>query len=80
MRVDIYRRAEYSGKFVFLAVPEGKIIPGEVTNTDWAAAAQRVELPDSATEMAEYGIGDPLAQIAEKGYAITALDAEVRPH
>jgi len=33
MRVDIYRRAEHDGIFSYLAVPEGKIIPEEVTNT-----------------------------------------------
>lgn len=35
MRVDIYRRAEHDGIFSYLAVPEGKLIPEEVTNTDW---------------------------------------------
>ncbi|WP_295993899.1 DUF6139 family protein [Rugamonas sp.] len=73
MRVDIYRRAEAHGAFFFLAVPEGKPIPEEVTNTDWQPEAQRVEMDEQAGTLPAYHIEHGIDQIGSKGYAITAL-------
>ena len=74
MRVDIYRRAEHKGMFSYLAVPEGKRIPEEATNTDWEVEAQRVEVDEAADELQRYRIATPLAQISAKGYAITSVN------
>ena len=73
MRVDLYRRPEAENKVSYLAVPEGKRIPEEVINTDWASAGTSVELADHAKRWDQYGIERPEVQIAEKGYAITSL-------
>lgn len=73
MRVDIYRRAEHDGIFSHLAVPEDKIIPEEVTSTDWELELKAHEIADDATDLPDFHIGKPLQQIAEKGYAITSL-------
>lgn len=75
MRIDIYRRAEHAGQFSYLAVPEGKVIPEEVINTDWEATDRALDLDDGATHLAEFAIDDPLAQIEAKGYAITSVKA-----
>ncbi len=74
MRVDIYRRAEQKGMFSYLAVPEGKLIPEEVVNTDWEAEAQRVEVDEAVDTLPRYHIAAPLAQISAKGYAITSVN------
>nr|WP_315255666.1 DUF6139 family protein [uncultured Duganella sp.] len=76
MRVDIYCRDEAQGKHTYLAVPEGKPIPEEATNTDWHAEAQRVEVDDQRDELPAYHIEHPLAQIGAKGYAITGVSAQ----
>lgn len=73
MRLDIYRRAENDGKFSYLAVPEEKIIPNEVTNTDWEVEAKALEVEDEADRIPDYDIEHLSEQIAEKGYAVTAL-------
>lgn len=74
MRVDIYRRPEAGGKFSHLAVPEGKPIPQEAINTDWAGEATSFELDEGSERWAEFGIEHPAQQIREKGYAITSLN------
>lgn len=74
MRVDIYRRAEHKGMFSYLAVPEGKRIPEEATNTDWEVEAERVEVDEGDDALPRYHIATPLAQISAKGYAITSLN------
>jgi len=74
MRVDIYRRAEHKGLFSYLAVPEGKRIPEEATNTEWQPEAQRVEVDEVADALPGYHIDKPMAQISDKGYAITPLN------
>ena len=74
MRLDIYRRAEHDGKFSYLAVPETRHIPNEATNTDWEIEAQAVEIDDAADQLPDYAIEHLNEQIAEKGYAVTALD------
>ena len=73
MRVDIYRRAEQGGKFSYLAVPEDKDIPNEATNTDWEVEARALEVEDEAESIPDYDIDKLTEQIAEKGYAVTAL-------
>lgn len=75
MRLDIYRRAEpeHDGKFSYLAVPEARTIPEEVTNTDWLVEVKAFEMDDNASDLADYSIQKVSEQIAEKGYAVTAL-------
>ena len=73
MRIDIYRRAETDGKFSYLAVPEAKEIPQEAINTDWEVEARAVEVEDEADQLPDYSIMHLTEQIAEKGYAVTAL-------
>ena len=73
MRLDIYRRAEHNGKFSYLAVPETKEIPQEAINTDWQVEARALEVEDEADNIPDYSIDKLSEQIAEKGYAVTAL-------
>jgi len=73
MRLDIYRRAENGGKFSYLAVPEDRQIPEEATNTDWQVEAKAVEVDDASDHIPDYDIEHLTEQIAEKGYAMTAL-------
>ena len=73
MRLDIYRRAESDGKFSYLAVPEARNIPNEAINTDWEVEARALEVEDEAESIADYEIERLSEQIAEKGYAVTAL-------
>ncbi|HEY1044228.1 MAG TPA: DUF6139 family protein [Telluria sp.] len=73
MRLDIYRRPETDGKFSFLAVPEEQQIPEEATNTDWVIEARSVEVQDDANRLPDYEIDRLNEQLAEKGYAMTAL-------
>lgn len=73
MRLDIYRRAEHDGKFSYLAVPETKEIPQEAINTDWEMEARALEVEDEAQSIPDYDIDKLGEQIAEKGYAVTAL-------
>lgn len=73
MRLDIFRRAESGGTFSYLAVPERRHIPNEATNTDWAVEAKALEVADEANRIADYNIEHLHEQIAEKGYAVTAL-------
>lgn len=76
MRLDIYRRAEHDGKFSYLAVPETRDIPEEATNTDWEVEAKAVEVDDAAEKLEHYHLDHVAAQIAEKGYAVTALQLQ----
>ena len=73
MRLDIYRRAENGGKFSYLAVPQDRNIPNEATNTDWQVEARALEVADEADKIPDYDIEHLGDQIAEKGYAVTAL-------
>ena len=73
MRLDIYRRAENDGKFSYLAVPETRNIPEEATNTDWEVEARAFEIDDDAEQLPDYAIDNLNGQLAEKGYAMTAL-------
>ena len=73
MRMDVFRRSEADGKFSHLAVPHGRVLPGEVTNYDWHDEARDVELDESVASWPQYGIEAPGRQLKEKGYAITAV-------
>ena len=73
MRVDIYRRPEPEHKLSYLVVPEGRIIPEEATNVDWASEKRGVELNESQQSWQELGINEPQRQLREKGYAITGV-------
>ncbi|GGE76415.1 DUF6139 family protein [Massilia psychrophila] len=73
MRLDIYRRAETGGKFSYLAVPETRNIPEEATSTDWQVEVRALEVDDDAERLEDYAIDHVSQQIAEKGYAVTAL-------
>jgi hypothetical protein len=73
MRLDIYRRAETDGSFSYLAVPEARNIPEEATNTDWQVEARAFEIDDGADRLPDFEIDNLADQIAEKGYAVTAL-------
>lgn len=72
MRVNVFRRAEQDGNFSYLAVPEGKAIPAEVTNIDWEADSWGVDLNEGTDYMEEFAIAQPAQQIDAKGYAITS--------
>lgn len=77
MRVDIYRRAESGHLFSYLAVPEGRVIPEEATNTDWETEARGLEGGAQAEQLGKYAIAGLEQQISEKGYAITSVNARV---
>ena len=74
MRLDIYRRAETGGRYSYLAVPEGKLIPNEATNIDWENAERGVEFDENDDAMPAYAIEQPVEQITAKGYAITSVN------
>lgn len=73
MRLDIYRRAERAGVFSYLAVPEGKRLPEEVTNTDWDTEEKGVDFNDDENELPHFSIENVVPQIKAKGYAITSI-------
>jgi len=73
MRVDIYRRPEPEHKLSYLVVPEGKVLPEEVTNVDWVSERRGIALNESESTWEELGIDAPERQIREKGYAITGV-------
>ena len=73
MRVDIYRRPEPEHKLSYLVVPEGRVLPEEVTNVDWVSEQRGVDLNESESSWEELGIDEPERQILEKGYAITGV-------
>jgi hypothetical protein len=71
MRVDIYKRPEIKGQFSYMAVPEGKTIPEEVTADEWEIVKQGLEF-DNAVDLHKFSIDKPFEQITAKGYAITS--------
>ena len=77
MRLDIYRRAESGRRYSYLAVPEGRVIPEEATNTDWESEARGLEGGAQAEQLDKYAIAGLEQQITEKGYAITSVNARV---
>lgn len=77
MKLDIYKRAETGGRFSYLAVPEGRALPNEVTNIDWEDDERGIEFDESGDGDASldgYAIENPVEQIEEKGYAITSVN------
>jgi hypothetical protein len=73
MRLDIYRRPENGGKYSYLAVPEGKMIPEEATALDWEAAERGWNFNEDNQRLEDFQIDDPMEQISAKGYAITSV-------
>jgi hypothetical protein len=73
MKVDIYQRMESRNRTSYLAVPQGKPLPQEVTNTDWQTAELNIDLEEDTGPVFNLALDDALAQIDEKGYAITHL-------
>lgn len=80
MRVDIYRRSESGHRYSYLAVPEGRLIPEEATNTDWETEARGLEGGARAEQLNKYAIARLEQQISEKGYAITSVMDRVDAH
>ncbi len=76
MQFDLYRRDEADGKQSFLAVPAGRLLPGEVRNTDWQRQDGPIEIDEEAEQLPQWGIERIGAQVREKGYAITSLDRQ----
>lgn len=74
MKLDIYKRAETGGRYSYLAVPEGKVIPNEVTNSDWEDAERGVNFDEKGDTLPAYAIEQPIEQITAKGYAITSIN------
>lgn len=73
MNVDIYKRMESQDRISYLAVPHGRLLPQEVTNTDWLADERNIDLAEDTAPLFHLSPDDALAQIKEKGYAITHL-------
>ena len=78
MRVDIYRRPESHQKLSYLVVPEGRVIPQEVTNVDWVSEKRGIDLDESRSGWPDLGIDEPQRQLREKGYAITGVLHQVQ--
>ena len=82
MRVDIYRRPEHAGRYMYLAVPEGRQIPEEAVSVDWETAARGMNVDDNVETLPQFAIDAPFEQISSKGYAITSvksIDVDYRP-
>lgn len=75
MRLTLYRRPEPDGRYSYLAVVEGKPIPAEAINTDWALAVPALDVADDDDALPEFGITNTYAQIQDKAYAITSVNA-----
>jgi hypothetical protein len=73
MRLDIYRRPENGGKYSYLAVPEGKMIPEEATSLDWEATERGLNFNEDNNALEDFQINAPMEQISAKGYAITSV-------
>jgi hypothetical protein len=73
MKVDVYKRLDSGNLHSYLAVPAGRPIPEEATNTDWEIDRLNVDLEPGHTPLSTLKPDDALQQIDEKGYAITHL-------
>ncbi len=73
MRLDIYKRSEAEGQFSYLAVPEGEMIPQEAVSPDWQEDERGLDFNGQNSELAAFGIEDPMQQIEAKGYATTSV-------
>lgn len=77
MKVDLYKRPENDGKYSYLAVPVGKEIPEEVTNIEWEKVDQTVDFESTHESVHGLKPNDAIAQIEDKGYAISHLKDQV---
>ncbi|GGC62606.1 DUF6139 family protein [Undibacterium terreum] len=77
MIVDLYRRAESGNKYSYLAVPTGKLLPEEVTGTDWQVHSRQWDL-EQEPGIPSLLTADVVKQIDEKRYAITHLNDQIR--
>jgi hypothetical protein len=75
MRLTLFRRPDTSGQYSYLAVLEGKPIPEEAASTEWELAAASLEVADDNDTLSEFGITHTYAQIRDKAYAITSVNA-----
>jgi hypothetical protein len=73
MRVDLYRRPEVGGQYSYMAVPQGKPIPEEATNTDWEATQRDIDLERNDEKTTGLSSDDAFQQINDKGYAISSI-------
>ena len=73
MRLDIYRRPENGGKYSYLAVPEGKMIPNEATSIEWQSTERGWNFDEDDNNLVDFEIDEPMEQISTKGYAITSV-------
>ena len=71
MKVDVYKRPEREGLYSYLAVPEGRPIPEEATNTDWETSENSIDLDEDNEAVLGLSAEDALSQISAKGYAIS---------
>jgi hypothetical protein len=78
MKVDVYKRPEREGQYSYLAVPEGRPIPEEATNTDWETAKNNIDLDGDNEPVLGLLADDALRQISAKGYAISSVQKKVR--
>ncbi|WP_136413954.1 MULTISPECIES: DUF6139 family protein [Oxalobacteraceae] len=78
MKVDVYKRPDQGGRFSYLAVPEGRPIPEEATNTDWETAEHNIDLDENNEPVHGLSADDALQQITAKGYAISSVNNKVR--
>ncbi len=73
MKVDLFRRPEADGQYSYLAVPQGRPIPEEATNTDWEAHQPDIDLERQDEKQTGLYADDVTEQIDEKGYAISSV-------
>jgi hypothetical protein len=69
MKLDIYKRPETNEQFSYIAIPEGKMIPEGVLETNWEVVTRGREI-DNPGGLRDFFIDKPLDQIEVKGYAI----------
>jgi len=73
MKVDLYKRPDGHSNHSYLAVPSGKPIPEEATNTDWETELQNEELDANGYELLGVTSEQMQQQITDKGYAISSV-------
>jgi hypothetical protein len=78
MKVDVYKRKDGEGIYSYLAVPEGRPIPEEATNTDWETAEHNVDLDPDHEPVHGLSADNAMAQIDAKGYAISSVQNKLR--
>jgi hypothetical protein len=78
MKVDVYKRPDPEGIYSYLAVPEGRPIPQEATNTDWETAENNIDLDEDNEPVLGLNADDAQQQISAKGYAISSVQNKIR--